>query len=306
MALPNLFVVGAPKCGTTSLHGYLDQHPHIAMSAVKEPKYFLARGRRPAHRGPGDERAIRGYVVDRGAYEALFRYPPGPGGYAGESSPYYLWDPEAAPRIRELVPDARLVAVLREPTLRAYSNWADLKEQGREKLEFADALADEERRRAEDWEPFWYYRSLGLYGEQLERLLGVFPSEQVKVVLAEDLSETPRQVVDDVVGFLGLAPLGDALVDDRRNQTMYRPVDRRGRAIEALFEHGQRARPVVPVPVRRLARSAVTLGLRARATSGARRRQLRRRFGPLFSDDRRRLEALGVDVSRWDEVGPAR
>ncbi len=55
--LPNLFVVGAPKSGTTALHRYLDQHPQVAMSAVKEPKFFLADGRAPAHRGPGDERA---------------------------------------------------------------------------------------------------------------------------------------------------------------------------------------------------------------------------------------------------------
>ena len=60
MPLPNLFVIGAPKCGTTSLHRYLDQHPRISMSAVKEPKFFLAQGSRPHHHGPGDERRLPG------------------------------------------------------------------------------------------------------------------------------------------------------------------------------------------------------------------------------------------------------
>src|SRR5580693_9115330 len=161
MPLPNLFVIGAPKSGTTSLHRYLDQHPSIAMSVVKEPKFFLADGTRPRHGGPGDERACRSYVVDRSEYEALFRYPEGPVSYAGESSPFYLWHPDAPARIHALVPEARLVAVLREPTMRAYSNWADLREQDREKLDFPAALAAEERRRLDDWEPFWFYRSLG-------------------------------------------------------------------------------------------------------------------------------------------------
>ena len=120
MPVPNLFIIGAPKCGTTSLHRYLDQHPHISMSAVKEPKFFLTDGVRPQHRGPGDDRADRAYVTKRDAYEALFHYPPGPGAYAGESTPYYLWHPDAASRIHAFVPEARLVAVLREPTLRAY------------------------------------------------------------------------------------------------------------------------------------------------------------------------------------------
>ncbi len=299
MPLPNLFVIGAPKCGTTSLHRYLGQHPRIAMSAVKEPKFFLAEGRRPHHRGPGDERACRAYVVDRSSYEGLFSYPPGPGSYAGESSPYYLWDPAAAPRIRALVPDARLVAVLREPTMRAYSNWADLREQGREKLDFASALAAEEERRRLDWEPFWLYRDLGLYGEQLARLYGVFPREQVKVVLSEELTDEPDAVVSAVFEFLGLERLPAPLDDVRLNQTMYTPVDRRSRVLETLLDKGQRARPVVPRPVRRLAREAVRRGLRSQATAGSHGSRVRHEYGDLFAADRAVLTGLGVDVARW-------
>jgi hypothetical protein len=305
MPLPNLFIIGAPKCGTTSLHRYLDQHPRISMSALKEPKYFLTDGSRPHHRGPGDERADRAYVVSRDAYEAKFQYPPGPGGYAGESTPYYLWDPDAAPRIHELVPDARLVAVLREPTLRAYSNWSDLREQGREKLDFASAMAAEEERRQLEWEPFWFYRELGLYGRQLARLFTVFPREHVKVLLAEDLAEAPDGPVSEVFAFLGLAPLGGPLEDERLNQTMYKPVDRKSRLLEALFERGQRARPLVPPSVRRLAREAVRRRLRSQATSGSHGSRLRHEYVEAFTDDRRVLEGLGIDVTRWAQQGDA-
>ncbi len=300
MPLPNLFVIGAPKCGTTSLHRYLDQHPRISMSTMKEPKFFLTDGSRPHHRGPEDERACRAYVVDRPAYEALFTYPPGPGGYAGESTPYYLWDPDAAPRIHALVPDARLVAVLREPTLRAYSNWADLREQGREKLDFASAMAAEEERRRLDWEPFWFYRGLGLYGAQLARLFTVFPREQVKVLLADDLAEAPDRTVATVFAFLGLEPLAGPLAQVRLNQTMYKPVDRTSRFLETLFDRGQRARPVVPPRVRRIAREVVRRRLRSQATAGSHGSRLRHEYVEVFTEDRRVLEGLGVDVTRWD------
>ena len=302
MALPNLFVVGAPKCGTTSLHRYLGQHPRIAMSSVKEPKFFLTDGTRPDFAGPGDERACRAYVVDRQAYEALFE-PPGPGGYAGESTPYYLWDPAAAPRMRALVPEARLVAALREPTARAYSNWADLREQGREKLDFASAMAAEQERRQLNWEPFWFYRQLGLYGEQLARLFTVFPRQQVCVLLADDLAATPDRAVGEVFAFLGLEPLGRPLEDERLNQTMYRPVDRKSRVLETLLERGQRARPVVPRPLRRLGREIVRRGLRSQATSGSHGSRLRHQFVETFEADRRVLEDLGIDVSRWGSQG---
>ena len=303
MALPNLFVVGAPKCGTTSLHRYLGQHPRIAMSKVKEPKFFLTDGARPRFRGPGDERAGRAYVIDRHAYEALFDQP-GPGGYAGESSPYYLWDPSAAPRIRALVPDARLVAALREPTARAYSNWSDLREQGREKLDFASALAAEAERQELGWEPFWAYRSLGLYGEQLARLFEVFPPAQVKVILAEDLAESPDRVLGDLFAFLGLDPRPGPLAEERRNQTMYGPVDRRSRVVETLFDQGQRLRPVVPPPLRKVGRALVQRRLRSQATAGGHGARLRSRFGDLFAEDRRRLEDLGIDVARWGPAPP--
>jgi hypothetical protein len=305
MPLPNLFVIGAPKSGTTSLHRYLDQHPSIAMSVVKEPKFFLATGTRPRHGGPGDERACRSYVVDRSEYEALFHYPEGPVSYAGESSPFYLWHPDAPARIHELVPEARLVAVLREPTMRAYSNWADLREQDREKLDFPAALAAEEERRLAGWEPFWFYRSLGLYGEQLTRVFAVFPRRHVKIVLAEELAESPGRALADVLAFLGLPDVPRPVVEERLNQTMYSPVDRTGRALETIFARGSRARPLVPRWARAVGRELVRRRLRARATAGPGGSVLRARYGELFAHDRSLLEDLDIDVSGWDrEPGP--
>jgi len=103
-----------------------------------------------------------------------------------------------------------------------------------------------------------------------------------------------------VLSFLGLDPLPQALEVARLNQTMYKPVGLRSRVLEGLFEHGQRARPVVPRPVRRLAREVVRRGLRAEATSGTNGGRTRREYAELFAADRILLRGLGIDVARWD------
>jgi hypothetical protein len=120
-------------------------------------------------------------------------------------------------------------------------------------------------------------------------------------VLAEDLAEAPDRVVEEVFAFLGLDPLSGALEDARLNQTMYKPVDRKSRFLEALLDKGQRARPVVPRAVRRVAREAVRSRLRSQATSGSHGSRLRHAYVETFAEDRRVLEDLGLDVSRWDE-----
>jgi hypothetical protein len=86
---------------------------------------------------------------------------------------------------------------------------------------------------------------------------------------------------------------------------MYKPVDRKSRLLEALFERGQRARPLVPPSVRRLAREAVRRRLRSQATSGSHGSRLRHEYVEAFTDDRRVLEGLGIDVTRWAQQGDA-
>src|SRR4051812_7635701 len=133
MALPDFLVVGAPKAGTTALHVALSQHPQIFMSSPKEPKYFLTDdGVQPVQRGgPGDAQTISRQVWRRADYEALFDASPSHA-LKGESSTLYLHDRAAHRRIAATLPDARLVAVLRDPVDRAHSNWTHLRSAGLE------------------------------------------------------------------------------------------------------------------------------------------------------------------------------
>jgi hypothetical protein len=210
MALPDFFVLGAPKAGTTALHAALAGHPQLYLSPVKEPKYYLTAGEDPARRGapgqrgPGDRHSAREWVWRRADYERLFEAAPA-GLLRGESTPFYLYDLRAQRRIREDVPEARLVAVLRDPVDRAYSNWMHLWSDGLEPIDdFRAAFRAEDERVAAGWAPFWHYRRLGRYGEQLEHLYALFPREQVHVLRYRELVESPRETLDAVCRFLGV------------------------------------------------------------------------------------------------------
>ncbi len=125
MTLPDFFVAGAPKAGTTALHAALAQHPELYLSPVKEPKFFLTDGPPPTQGGPGDAKTYREHVWRRQDYEDLFAAAP-PGTRRGESTPFYLYSHDAQRRIRALIPQARLIVVLRDPVERAHSNWTHL------------------------------------------------------------------------------------------------------------------------------------------------------------------------------------
>jgi hypothetical protein len=220
MALPDFFVAGAPKAGTTAVHAALARHPSLYMSAVKEPKFFLTEGPPPTRGGPGDVQTYREHVWRRDKYEALFDPAP-PGTLRGESTPFYLYNRDAQRRIRALVPGARLIVILRDPVERAHSNWTHLWSAGLDPVDdFVAACAEEERRIAAGWADFWRYTALGRYGEQLEQLYSVFPREQVLVFRYRALVESPARVLDRICAFLDV-PDGVLTEVPRENVTAH-------------------------------------------------------------------------------------
>ncbi|MDP6150009.1 MAG: sulfotransferase, partial [Gammaproteobacteria bacterium] len=165
-SLPTFLVIGAPKCGTTSLYHYLDQHPDVYLSPVKEPQYFAFAGQQLDFRGPGV--TINNAVTELADYRKLFS-----GASVekaiGEASALYLSVPGTAERIRAQIPDVRLIAILRRPADRAFSSYMHLIRDDREPMrDFAAALAAEEQRIADNWGFLWRYKQLGRYYEQLK------------------------------------------------------------------------------------------------------------------------------------------
>ena len=204
MSLPDFFVIGAPKSGTTALHVALSRHPGLFLSAVKEPKFFLCNGPPPDRGGPGDAHSYREWVWRPEDYGRLFDAAP-PGVPRGESTPFYLSDFDAQRRIHDAVPSARLIVILRDPVDRAYSNWAHLWADGLETIDnLVDACAEEPARRAAGWAPFWRYLETGLYGRQLEHLFQLFPRDQVHLIRYKSLVDEPAETLDGVCRFLGV------------------------------------------------------------------------------------------------------
>ena len=211
MTMPNFLIIGAMKSGTTALYYYLEQHPQIYMSPVKEPNFFCFAGQE------GSESKS---VTRIEAYRQLFK------GVSeeraiGEASHCYLYEPGAVARIQQYVPEAKLVAILRNPVERAYSHFLHMVRSGTEPLtDFAQALREEEvgayqKRSYQD------YIGRGRYYEQLNRYFDAFNSEQIRVYLYEDLDKAPIDTLQDTFRFLGVE---DSFVPDvslRRNVSGY-------------------------------------------------------------------------------------
>jgi hypothetical protein len=201
--LPNFLILGAQKAGTTALYAYLRRHPAITGPSWKEVSYF-------------DRHYARGESWYRGNFPNLLR---SRGELVGEASPSYVFHPLGHERVKALVPDARLIVLVRNPVDRTLSHYNHELALGRESLSFEDALAAEEGRLEGEVERLcadpryfsraWWshtYKSRGRYAEQLDRWLAVFPREQLLIVPSEELLAKPERVHAQVLEFLGARP----------------------------------------------------------------------------------------------------
>ena len=188
---PNLFIVGVAKGGTTSLWRYLDRHPDIYMSPVKEPNFFLAPG--APVKVPTEAEYLRLFAGVRSEH------------WLGESSPRYFTDPRVPERIRSTVPEARILVTLRDPVERAWSHYWHNVKFGVEGRPFAEAveeqLADPSVGASD--KPWNTYVSWGMYAPPLRRFLDMF-GDGVHVLVFEELKENPQREVASTLGFLGL------------------------------------------------------------------------------------------------------
>ncbi|WP_433292485.1 sulfotransferase family protein [Actinoplanes sp. CA-030573] len=254
MPLPDFLIAGVPKAGTTALHAALVPHPELYLSPVKEPKFFLSDGPPPRHGGPGDVQTYQEHVWRREDYEALFAAAP-EGAVRGEATPFYLHDLDSHARIKALVPQARLVVLLRDPVDRAHSNWTHLWNAGLEpEADFLAACRAEPERVAAGWAQFWHYTGLGLYGKQVEHLYRHFPREQVLLLRYRELKDDPAATLDRVCAFLGVAT-GVLTAIPKENVNRHVVEDNAvNRVLRALLRAGGGFGHRFPVPLRLAAR----------------------------------------------------
>jgi hypothetical protein len=217
-ALPDALIIGAMKSGTSSLHHYLTQHPQVVPPLRKEVHYF-------------DLNFARGepwYRANFGRAEA--------GGLNLDSSPYYLFHPLVPQRAHALLPNARLIVLLRDPVRRSYSHYWHECDKGREPLSFEDAIAAEPGRIERDHtrlasgeierstdHQYFSYLARGRYAEQLKRWLQLYPREHLLVLRFEDLARDPLPVLNRTLEWLGLPGMASARLE-ARNTRRYPPI----------------------------------------------------------------------------------
>lgn len=216
---PNFFIVGAAKAGTTSLYEYLKTHPEIYFSPVKEPNYF-STDIKTEHFSTTYRKNT---ILDTENYFSQSQLPPlqltfvrKPEHYRrlfenvnnekaiGEASTSYLYSTRAAANINDYNPDARILAILRNPIRRAYSHYLMALRYGHTDMDFHEAIKTDYLKTDKGWGISELFIELGLYYQQLKRYYDTFPSGQIKVLLFDDLVNQPEKVLQECYSFLGV------------------------------------------------------------------------------------------------------
>jgi len=207
--LPNFLILGAARSGTTSLYQYLTEHPSIIPGVGKEIYFF-------------DKKFQNGFNWYKSFFPTKLKMSITENKQktkclTGEATPRYLHYPHAPKRVFELLPNIKLIVLLRNPTDRAYSHYQMEVSSGNEKLTFEEAIEKEEERtkdimkKMQNDENFYsvdFYRksylTRGIYLEQLQRWFKFFPREKFLILKSEDLYSNPSKIYQESLNFLGL------------------------------------------------------------------------------------------------------
>ncbi|MBI5154701.1 sulfotransferase [Candidatus Poribacteria bacterium] len=289
MTIPNFFIIGAPKCGTTSLYMYLRNHPQVHMSPVKEPNFFSIGLDGTESRGAVPRTLVRTWEE----YHALFAEA-GARQAIGEASPSYFSNPRTPQRLLEAAPGARLVVMLRDPAERAFSNYLHWRRLGFEKdTHFLRAAGLEAWRAGHRSPRSEQYLGIGFYTQCLQPFLDRFPRERVGIFFHDDLRRDPAALTREVARFLGVDDTWKPNVELLFNVS----EEPRAPALEALHRHSgglrDMLRPVLPLGIRRAIRSAIYRRPRLAPAD----RDVLIEF---YREEIRRVEELtGRDLSAW-------
>lgn len=202
--LPNFLIVGAGKCGTTSLYHYLQQHPEVYMSPVKEPKFFSNCTVPGLQSCSADDSVEPSAVGSFEEYCGLFEKGIGKKAVGEASVETLLYWERTIPAIRHYLGDPRIVIILRDPVQRAYSAYNYEVRDGRETLSFKDALIAESQRRQKLRGGLRRYREIGLYARRVRAFQENF--SRVQVLLYDDLKKDPQALLRSLYAFLQVDP----------------------------------------------------------------------------------------------------
>jgi hypothetical protein len=312
--LPNFFIVGAPKTGTTSLYKYLCQHPQIYMSSIKEPCYFASdvrmerlgdalqatakqrsEGLRAYLSGPMSGPAPTGIITEWTDYLKLFQNA-GALKARGEASVCYLWSAAAAANISAKVPDAKIIMILRDPANRAYSEYLMGVTEGLVSASFRTQIARAIASTDTTIGPLYPFLEHGRYYDQVKRYFDLFPRENIHILWYEQDWRQPRLLLGNIFRFLG--------IDSRFEVDLTRRL-REGRVPRSIANYsllkrsgiGHQIKRAIPQPVWRRLKNLLFKQAPSAAAMDPRDRS---RLQDYYRDDIGRLSLLvDRDLSSW-------
>lgn len=298
---PNFLIVGAAKAGTTALYHQLKKHPDIYMSPQKEMNFFALKDKILDFNGPGDMEGIHcTSITKQNDYQAFFSNLKGFKAL-GEVSPLYLYSPIAPKTIHTLIPDAKIIIVLRNPVYRAFSAFSHLRRDHREIIEdFEIAFSKNDERKNSNWAEIWHYKSMGLYFEQVQRYIGYFPRNQILFIIYEDYLKKPKSTLEHICNFLSIENSFQFETESKYNKSgtpkfqFIHQILIRPHLIKKILKN------FIPKIIRtKIRESIININLKKnRSLTG---NQFYNIY-PSFKDDIERLEKLlSLDLSHWKQ-----
>lgn len=303
MTMPNFLLIGAAKSGTSSLYYYLKQHPQIYMPASrdqKEPDFFTLEGESKERIGPNGVHFMENAITDLESYQELFA------GVTdeiaiGEASTSYIYSEKAPQRIHNYIPDAKIIAILRDPAERAFSHFLFSLSNGREpEPNFKKTLEQEDWRVENNWSFQWHHKRRGFYYLQLKRYFDLFPSNQIKICLYEDIRKDPIALTQDLFKFLGVDDTFVLNVAKVHNPTNVP----KNQTLNTLLNR--------PNPIKDSLKLFMPMGIRKKIAGTIKKKNLgkpklspkiRKQLIAEYREDILKLQDLiGRDLSKWLEV----
>ena len=290
--VPSFLIIGAAKCGTTTLYNYLKEHPQVAMCQVKEPRFFAFQDAPPDSEDP----IMAGSICDPEVYRHAFTVNTLTR-VTGEASPIYLSHPQAYRAIHAHNSEMKLIAVLRDPAERAFSHFLMSQRQGFEpEKDFVRAMGTPVVQLG-NWRRKRPYVPYSKYGRGLERFLSVFPRSQLLVLFSQDLNREPDRTLCKLTGFLDIDPHDS--ISPRRDNVGY-AVRRPG--LERLIRQANQfgVTRLMPTSLKSTMRGMLRKSNKTERRMTPQERRAALDF--LISDIEETERLLGVDLATWKTV----
>lgn len=311
--LPDFFVVGAAKSGTTSLYHFLDKHPEVYMSPIKEPNHFCTdikpeffsnEFKKHEKRknldlkeylsGPMLQKHWGYYVTKREDYVKLYKNRKKEKA-AGEVSNSYLYSSEAAGNIRNEIPHAKIIMMLRNPAERAYSHFLANQRDGKTFLPFRNELHLDQEKTPKGWGQSYLYLEMGFYFNQVKRYLDLFPTGQVKIYLYDDFLKDPVSIMKDLFRFIGVNENVALNYQEKYNEAR-EPLNSRLLFILSHTGIKNKIFSAVPSPLKKRIKALFYSNSKVMPM----KKEDREYLNLLFHDDILQLESLiQCDLKRW-------